>query len=44
METKLFCDIYDIVSTWVTDHPHLLLEDLTDDLVDYIIEQYAPPF
>lgn len=41
---KLWEDIYDIVSEWVTEHPHLLLEDLTDDIVDYIIEMYAPPF
>jgi hypothetical protein len=44
METKLWEDLYDIVSSWVLDHPQLFLDDLTDDIFDYIIEMYAPPF
>lgn len=41
---KLWEELFDIVTEWVLDHPDLYLDELVDDLHDYIIETYAPPF
>jgi len=43
-ELKLWENIYDILSEWITDHPHLFIEDVTDDIFDYVIDNYGPPF
>jgi hypothetical protein len=45
METvKLWTDIFDIINNWLLEHPELDVEELTDDIFDYVMEQYAPPF
>jgi hypothetical protein len=41
---KLWTDIFDMIQEWVLDHPELDVEDLTDDIFDYIMERYQPPF
>ena len=33
-----------LVNQWVLDHPDLTTEELVDDLHDYVIETYGPPF
>jgi len=43
-ELKLWEDIFDLVSEWVLDHPKLYLDELVDDLYEYIIDNYGPPF
>lgn len=44
LDSKLWYDILGIVSEWATDHPDLFLDYLVDDIHDYILEEYGPPF
>lgn len=43
-ELKLWEDLFDLVSEWVLDHPELYLDELVDDLFDYVVDNYGPPF
>lgn len=44
MEKELWFDLLDIVSDWSLSHPDLHIEELVDDIHDYVLEQYGPPF
>jgi hypothetical protein len=44
MGYALWYSLHRIVSDWVDEHPDLIVEELVDDLHDYIVEQYGPPF
>ena len=41
---KLWEDLFDLVSEWLLDHPDLFIDELVDDLSDYIVDTYGPPF
>ena len=43
-KTSRFGHLFDLVSEWLLDHPDLFIDELVDDLFDYVIETYAPPF
>ena len=44
MDHDMWEDLFDIVSNWVLEHPELSVEELVDDLHDYVVEQFGPPF
>lgn len=44
MDYGLWNSIHRIASDWVIDHPDLTVEELVDDIHDYVLEQYGPPF
>ena len=44
MNEPLWADLHAIVSQWVLDHPDLTTDELVDDLHDYVLEVFGPPF
>lgn len=44
MIEKLWRELHGIVQDWVVFHPALDPDELVDDLYDYIVETYGPPF
>jgi hypothetical protein len=44
MNHGLWEDLFDIVSEWILEHPKLSVEELVDDIYDYVREEYGPPF
>lgn len=41
---KLWDDLFDIISEWLLEHPECYIDEVVDDLHDYIIDNYGPPF
>ena len=44
MDSKLWYDLHHIVSSWAVEHPDLTVDELVDDLHDYVIVEFGPPF
>lgn len=44
LDRHLWYDILNIVSEWTLNHPDIHIEDLTDDIHDYILKEYGPQF
>lgn len=44
MDDKLWNNLYLIVLDWVFEHPDLTIDELVDDLHDYVLDNYGPPF
>lgn len=44
MERGLWVDLDVIVNEWLLDHPDLTPADLVEDIYDYVMENFGPPF
>jgi len=44
LNEPLRADLHAIVSQWVFDHPDRTTYELVDDLHNYVLEVFGPPF
>ena len=44
LNSELWYELHRIVDYWVVDHPKLQMDDLVDDLHDFVLQYYGPPF
>lgn len=44
INSQLWYDLHRIVDSWIVDRPKLELDGLVDELHDFVLESYGPPF